>query len=108
MADQGLSTPQQVVARLEQIDADLACRQNELEAAALEWFRMKRDREHDRAVAFIAATGTVGERSAVADRDTSHIGADAEARFESVKAVVRVLETRASIGQSILRSQGRA
>jgi hypothetical protein len=31
-----------------------------------------------------------------------------EAMYEATKAVMRTLETRASIGQSVLRSQGRA
>ncbi len=74
----------------------------------MNWYRAKRDKEHDRAVSFLAAVGTVAERNAIADRDNSHVGKDAEAEYEALKAVCRVLETRASIGQSILRAQGRA
>jgi hypothetical protein len=103
-----LSSPQAVQERLEQIDRDLANRVNALEAAALGWYRLKRDREKERASAFIAAEGTVAERNAVADRATATIGVAEEAEFEALKAVVRVLETRASIGQSILRAQGRS
>lgn len=103
-----LSHPAAVIERLEQIDQDLAVRQNDLEIAALAWYRLKRDQEKARAEAFIAAEGTVAERHAVAARDTSHVGREEEAMFEALKAVVRVLETRASIGQSLLRSQGRA
>lgn len=103
-----LVTPQQVIDRLEAIDADLACRQGELEDAAMNWFRRKRDREHDWAVAFSAADGTDTRRKAQANRETSHIGAVEEGRWEGLRAVVRVLETRASIAQSVLRAQGRS
>ena len=102
-----LEAPAPVIARLEQIENDLALRQNALEAAALGWFRAKRDKERQRALVFIAAGGTVAERNAIADRDTSMIGVAEEAEYEALRAVVRVLETRASIGQSLLRSQSR-
>jgi len=103
-----LASPQQVLERLEEIERDLAARQNTLESAAYNWFRVKRDREHARARAFIDATGTVAERQAKADVETAVMGRHEEAEFEAVRAVVRVLEARATIGQSILRSQGRA
>jgi hypothetical protein len=103
-----LSHPGAVMARLEEIDADLAIRQNTLESAAKKWFTAKREKEKARAVAFLSAQGTVAERAAKADEQTALDGKDEEAEWEAVKAVVRVLETRASIGQSILRSQGRS
>lgn len=99
--------PVQVMERLEQIENDLAVRQMELEGAAREWFTAKRDREAKRAVAFIEAQGTVAERNAIADAQTAFVGKNAEAAWEALRAVVRVLETRASIGQSLLRSMGR-
>lgn len=102
-----LSHPGAVIGRLEEIETDLALRQGALEAAALGWFRLKRDREKARAVAFLSAEGTVAERNALADRETALIGVAEEAEFEALRAVVRTLETRASIGQSILRSQNR-
>lgn len=102
-----LASPQQVIARLEEIECDLAERQNRWEAAAQAWFVEKRDREQQRAQAFLVAEGTVAERNAVADRHTGHIGKVAEAEYEAQKAVVRTLETRANIGMSILRAQGR-
>ena len=55
-----------------------------------------------------AAALARAERSAIADRDTATDGKVQEAEFEALKAVVRVLETRASIGQSLLRAYGRA
>lgn len=103
-----LSTPEQVMVRLEAIETDLAARQNALEAAARSWFIAKRDRERDRALTFIQSSGTVAERSALADQATATMGAQAEAEYEALKAVVRTLETRASIGQSILRAQSRS
>jgi hypothetical protein len=102
-----LDAPAPVIARLEEIADDLARRQNVYEAAARAWYVAKRDKEHRRAIEFLKATGTVAERNAIADRETSLDGKEAEAEYEALKAVVRVLETRASIGQSILRSQGR-
>lgn len=103
-----LDAPGPVIARLAAIENDLALRENVLEAAAMAWFRVKREKEHKRAVAFTRASGTVAERNAAADIETAMLGASEEAEWEALKAVVRVLETRASIGQSILRSQGRA
>lgn len=103
-----LSTPQQVQERLEQIERDLAIRQGTLEAAALAWFRAKRDREKNWATAYISADGPVHVRRAHADLAVATQGVIEEAEYEATKAVVRVLEARATIGQSLLRSQGRA
>ncbi len=103
-----LSTPQQVLERLQAIEADLGHRQAALESAAFGWYRAKRDKEHKRALAFIAAEGSVAERQARADVETALMGVAEEAEYEALKAVTRTLETRASIGQSILRAQGRA
>jgi hypothetical protein len=103
-----LTTPGAVMERLAAIENDLATRQATLEAAGMAWFTAKRDKEKARAVAFLAAEGTVAQREAIADQQTATDGKLAEAEWESVRAVVRVLETRASIGQSLLRAQGRA
>lgn len=100
-----MDSPGLVIARLEEIEHDLALRQNTFEAAALAWFKAKRDKEKARAVAFLGASGTVAERQAIADRETALDGKNEEAEYEALKAVVRILETRASIGQSVLRSQ---
>lgn len=108
MTTTSLASPQAVMDRLAEIENDLALRQNTLESAGLAWFKAKREKEHARAVAFLAAEGTVAERSAIADRDTALDGRESEAEWEAVRAVVRVLETRANIGMSILKAQGRA
>jgi hypothetical protein len=102
-----LDAPGPVMARLAAIENDLALRQNTLEDAARKWFIAKRDRERDYATEYLRADGPVEARKSAALKVTSHIGANEEAEYEALKAVVRVLETRASIGQSILRSQGR-
>lgn len=103
-----LTTPAAVMERLSAIENDLAQRQNLYEAAAMNWYRAKRDREHKRAIAFIRADGTVAERNAQADTETSLYGKEDEALYEGLKAVIRTLEARASIGQSLLRAQGRS
>lgn len=102
-----LSTPQQVQARLEELENDLAIRQNAIEAQALAWFRKKRDREKQWAEAYVRAEGPAHVRKAEADLAVATVGVIEEAEYEAGKAVMRVLETRASIGQSLLRSQGR-
>lgn len=102
-----LSHPVIVLQRLEEIERDLALRQGPLEDAAMAHFRAKRDKERARAIAFMTATGTVAERNAIADKETALHGVEAEAKYEALKAVLRVLDTRASIAQSILKSQGR-
>lgn len=100
-----LSHPAAVMERLEDIAVDMAHRQNELEEAAMEWFTAKRDKERRHAELFLAATGTVAERTAKATKETAHLGSFEEATYESLKAVMRALEARASIGQSLLRAQ---
>lgn len=102
-----LDNPAAIMQRLLEIEDDLAVRQGALESAALAWYRLKRDKEHQWAVAYISADGPAHTRKAVADRETAMVGKNEEALYEALKAVVRTLETRASIGQSLLRSQGR-
>ena len=102
-----LDNPAAVMKRLADIENDLAIRQGAFEAAALAWFRAKRDKEKARAVAFLKASGTVAERSALADQETALMGVTEEAEYEAIKAVVRTLETRSTIGMALLKSQGR-
>lgn len=101
-------SPAQLMERLEQIEADLAVRQNVAEAAAESWFLAKRDREKAWAEAFIAAEGSVKLREAIADREVANMGRVEEAGWEASKAVLRVLDTRSMIGQSLLKAHGRA
>lgn len=99
-------TPSLVLQRLEEIDRDLAVRLPGFEAAALAWFHMKRDREHARAVAFMSSSGTVAERNAQADIETSLMGKNEEALYMATKAVMDVLSTRSTIGMALLKAQG--
>lgn len=102
-----MNDPALVLKRLNEIDTDLATRIPVLESAAMKWFRGKRDREKAHAQAFMTAQGTVAERQAQATIATSHIAVQDEAEYEAIRAVVRVLETRANVGMAILKSQGR-
>lgn len=103
-----LDTPALVQERLADIEADLAVRQLDFEQAALDHFRSKREKEKARAEAFLSAEGTVAERTAIADKETALIGMEHEARWEALKGVIRILDTRAAVGMAILKSQGRA
>ena len=98
-----LSAPHLVMGRLRELEEDLEKREETLEDAARKWFVAKRDKEKARALAFLAAEGTVAERQATADVQTALDGKEEEAEWEAVRAVVRVLETRASVLQSLLR-----
>jgi hypothetical protein len=101
-------TPGPVLARLQELENDLAARQPALESAALGWYRKKRDKERKWAIEFIAATGTVADRKAIADRETAMMGVAEECEYEALRAVIRVMETRSNIGMAILKSHGRA
>lgn len=102
-----LADPASVMRRLAEIEGDLALRQGAWEEAAQAHYLAKREKEKRRAEAFLTAEGTVAERSAIADKAAAMIGNVEEAAYEAQKSVVRVLETRANIGMSILRVQGR-
>lgn len=102
-------TPAQIIERLEQIDADLAERQNEYEQVAEDWTRAKREKELAWARAYTMASGAknVTDRKAAAIEASELIGLDAEARYTGLRGVVEVLTTRSMIGQSLLKAHGR-
>jgi hypothetical protein len=113
--DQDHSAPGAVMARLAAIEEDLATRQGEYEEAAGERARLIRDWEKRLAMARPQVKGSDADaRKAAAlvmaaeQDDLYERLTDAESRFEALKAVSRVLETRSAIGMSILKSQGRA
>lgn len=106
-----MRSPAENIQNLEQIDKDLAERGPSLESSAEEWFKAKREREKKRAVAFLSHITdpngkplSVAERNAIADSLTADIGAEHEAIFEARKAAVKVLDTRATINQSLLNA----
>lgn len=108
------TAPSPVIGRLEELEQDLGSRQNELETAARDKARLIRDWEKRLAIARLAAKGSDAEsRKAQAlitaiESDGGELYeqlTDAESRYEALKAVTRVIETRLSVGQSILRAQ---
>jgi hypothetical protein len=103
-------SPGQIMHRLEEIEADLAIRQNELEQVADQWTRAKREKELAWARAYTMAHGEkhVTNRKAAAIEASELIGVDAEARYTALSKVVDVLETRAMIGMGLLKAHGRA
>lgn len=100
-------TPAQIIERLEAIEQDLADRQGEYEQAAEDWTRDNREKEKAWAEAYLAADGQVTDRKAAAIDESCYIGVASEARYVALKAAVSVLETRATIGQSLLKAHGR-
>lgn len=108
------SSPGAVMRRLAEIEQDLASRQNDFEQAADDRARVVRDWDRRLAIHQKVAKGPNSEsRKAVAltqaieQDDLYDRLTDAEARYDALRVVTRTLETRASIGQSILRAQGR-
>jgi hypothetical protein len=105
-----LGDPQAVITRLAEIENDLAIRQNLYEDVAGKWFVAQRDIKRAHATALLGSDeGTVTEKKAEADIAAATApGSELEGEYEALKAVIRVLETRATIGMSILKAQGRA
>lgn len=105
-----MDSPVQIMIRLEAIEKDLASRQNEFELAASKYHYHLRDVELLRASIYPSTSGTVEERKSSTTQQVSkypeykHLQ-DAESEYESLKAVMKVLTTRASILQSVLRAQ---
>lgn len=111
---QTLSHPAAVMARLAEIENDLAQRMNDYESAAGDRARLIRDWEKRLAIARKVAKGNDAESRkaaalvSAADQDDLYQRLqDAESTYEACKVVTKVLETRATIGMSILRAQGR-
>ena len=103
-------TVQQITSRLEQIEDDIQQRQEKGEGAAEDFYRAKRDYELEYAKAFVQAKGSVTERKQAAlntleKHPTYFALLESEGAYEGWKAAMRALETRASIGQSLLRNQ---
>lgn len=102
-------TPAQIEERLQELEQDLAVRQNAYESAAEKWYRKLREREYQHAVEFMRAAGaTVTERKEQARELTALLGITEESEYEGLKAAIRVMETRATIGMALLKSVGRA
>lgn len=103
-------TMEQIVSRLESIEADVETRQAKGEKAAEDFYRAKRDFELEFAKKYMNAKGSPTERKQAAteamEKDPAYFALlESEGAYEGWKAVMRALEQRASIGQSLLRSQ---
>ena len=110
-----LSTPQQVMERLEAIEAEIMERQNDYERAAGDKARMTRQWEKRLAQARLKAKGADADtRKAAAlvmaaEQDDLYENLTrAEMDYAICYAALKQRETRVSIGQSILRAQGRS
>jgi hypothetical protein len=99
--------PASIMQELAEIERSLGHRQNAFEDAAREWFKKKATRAQRAASEFMRASGTVTERRQAANDKTANIGVDEEAEYEAHKVSVDILQTRASICQSLLKAQGR-
>ena len=110
-----LSTPQQVQERLDQLDAEVAERQNDYERAAEEKARYTRQWDKRLAIAHLKAKGSNADtRKAAAlvmaaeQDDLYERLTEAEAKYAACYAALKSRDTRVGIGQSILKAQGRA
>jgi hypothetical protein len=108
-------SPAAIMARLSEIEIDLGTRQPEFEQAADDRARLLRDWEYRLAIYQKKATGSSAEMRkahalvAAIEQDDLHARlADAEARYDALRSVVKVLEDRSTIGMSLLRSHSRA
>lgn len=106
---------QGVIERLEAIEQDLGSRQGEYEKAADDRARLVRDWDKRLAIHQRTAKGpnadsrkAIALSTAIEQDDLYERLKDAEARYDSLKVVMRTLETRATIGQSLLKAHGRA
>jgi hypothetical protein len=104
-----LTHPSAIIARLGEIEADLALRQNQFEEVARQWYVAQREIGRKKAQALLGSSAkTVAAAKAEGELAAYDIeGAASEAEYESLKAVIRVLEQRAMIGMSLLKAQGR-
>jgi hypothetical protein len=103
-------TPAQIEQRLEEIEQDLASRQNEYEEVSEQLVRCQRDWERRFAMARIVATGKDADSrkaaafvAAAEPDDLYERLTDCEARHNALKVVVGVLEKRSVIGMSLLK-----
>ena len=105
-------THDQIITRLEEIEEALATLDQEQNHPAHRYFIAKRDWEKAWAEQYLSTEGTVDERKnktilALYKTEAYKDYVTAEASYEAHKAKTRTLETRASIGQSLLRASTR-
>ena len=104
-----LSDPASIMIWLEKIDADLSTQRHKISSAASAFFRKKRDFELELAKAYVAAEGSnQKERESNALIHVHSLPVyvaftTAEAQYHALTKVIGVLETRATICQSLLK-----
>jgi hypothetical protein len=106
----GIDSPVIVMQRLSSIERDMAERQGAYERAADSWFRARREQSKNYAEALLRSQAP-SVTAQKADADIAAYltdGAEFEAEYEATRHVLELLQKRASILQSILRSQGLA
>lgn len=105
-----LTEPSRVLARLADLEHQLAMRQNAYEDAASHWFQAQREMGKIRATALLTSTKqSVTEKKAEGDLAAYSVdGAEYESEFETLKAVKDMIDKRAMICMAILKAQGRA
>jgi hypothetical protein len=108
--DDGLDSPAVVMRRLSEIERDLAERQNTFERSARGWYDAQREIKRQHAIALLSSDQkSITEKKAEADIAVSACeGVEYEAEYESMKAVIRVLETRSMVLMAVLKAQGRS
>lgn len=90
-------TPAQIQQRLQELDEDLAMRQNLYEKAAERWYRVLRDREHRHAIEYMKAPGNTTDRREKAKEETALIGQMEEAEYQGLRAAIHVMELRVGV-----------
>jgi hypothetical protein len=107
-------SPGRVIGGLDDIANDMALRMNPYETAASDRARLGRDWERRMAICIRQAQGPNAEVRkanalvhAIEMDDLYDRLTDAEARFEALRVVLKVLSDRSMIGMAILRAQGR-
>ena len=100
-----MTDPGSLTMKLEEIEHDLAVRQNALEAAARQWFSKIAMIERNQAIAYLKAEGGATDKRETAKATMEVEGQSARAEYEALKAVVGVLTTRGTILMAILKSQ---
>ena len=104
-----MNDPAAILRNLQEIEKDLADRQNDFSKAAGARARLIREVEYEQAVAFKSAPGNTTEKRerakvAVGESQEYKDLTAAESTYDACKAAIGVLETRASINQTLLRT----
>jgi hypothetical protein len=108
-----MNDPAAILRTLQEIETDLANRQNEFSKAAGDRARLVREVEYEQAVAFAKAPGNTTEKRerakvAVGESQAYKDLTAAEATYDAAKAAIGVMETRVSISQSLLKAMREA